>query len=207
MDKNDDGLRYSDQDLAEFKALIEKKLDRAKSELEYCQEQITDITENMDKDNDDWTEGAMAMNDLEMLNGLANRQQKFIIDLEDALRRIQNKTYGICEVTGELIDKRRLMAVPTTKKSLAAKTAAQDTRTAPKTSRSERVAGRPEKPKVITKIIRKSKDNPAKVPPQQDDFMSDEEDETFFDEEPDPAPIPFNEIESELEEEEDHQED
>lgn len=113
--------RYSDTELLEFKALINKKMDRAKSELSYYLEQLNDIEEKMNDGQDGWTEDAMVMSDIEMLNDFAHRQKKFLLQLEGALIRIHNKSYGICEVTGELIDKRRLMAAPATTKSLKAK--------------------------------------------------------------------------------------
>jgi RNA polymerase-binding transcription factor DksA len=113
--------KYNDADLGEFKILIENKMARAINELAYYQEQISEVTETVSEEHDDWSEGAAAMSDLEFLNDLALRQKRFIRELENALIRIKNKTYGICELTGELIDKRRLMAVPTTTKSLSAK--------------------------------------------------------------------------------------
>ena len=116
-----DVKRYSDSDLVEFKTLIHKKMDRAKSELSYYLEQIEDMREAMEEDRDDWMEGANIMGDMELINDLAQRQRKYIRELEEALIRIHNKSFGICEITGEIIDKRRLLAVPTTTKSLAAK--------------------------------------------------------------------------------------
>ena len=113
--------RYADSELAEFKTLIEQKLERAKRENSYYQEQIFEITERFNEDHSDWTEGAIALSDLELLNDLVQRQRKYIHQLEMALTRILQKTYGICEITGELIDKRRLYATPTTTKSLAVK--------------------------------------------------------------------------------------
>ena len=113
--------KYNDADLGEFKILIENKMARAKNELAYYQEQINEVTETVSEEHDDWSEGAAAMSDLEFLNDLALRQKRFIRELENALIRIKNKTYGICELTGELIDKRRLMAVPTTTTTLSAK--------------------------------------------------------------------------------------
>lgn len=113
-------IRYSDADLADFKKRIDKKLEYARDDYEFVASQIADQTENMESDGD-WMDSSSSNNDLELLYIMANRQKKHIDDLEKALIRVGNKTYGICEVSGELIDKRRLMAVPTTAKSLAAK--------------------------------------------------------------------------------------
>lgn len=113
--------RYSEQDLKEFKVLIEQKLERAKREWNYYKEQIEDVEERISDEHDGYTEDAMIMSDLELLNGFAYRQKKFIHQLEAALIRVHNKSYGICELTGELIDKRRLLVAPVTTKSLLAK--------------------------------------------------------------------------------------
>ncbi len=112
--------RYSDDDLQSFKAHIEKKLEYAKDDYTFVADQITDQTESIESEGD-WMDTSSNNTDLELLYLMANRQRKHINDLERALIRIKHKTYGICEVTGELIDKKRLLAVPTTSKSLAAK--------------------------------------------------------------------------------------
>ncbi|MFQ5448290.1 MAG: TraR/DksA family transcriptional regulator [Saprospiraceae bacterium] len=124
MDKNSSTLvRYSDAELAEFGAIIQKKLATAKEELAYLQEQILEITENTgDEHGGDWMDDSNINNDMEFLNNMAIRQRKYIQDLENANIRIMNKTYGVCTVTGQLIDKRRLFAVPTATKSVIAKT-------------------------------------------------------------------------------------
>ncbi len=124
--KSPTATRYSDSDLAEFKSLIESKLNRARSEVGYVQEQILDITEHATDDHGDWMEGASTGGDLEFLNDQMARYSKFIRELEGALIRIKNRNYGICEVSGELIDKKRLLAVPTARKSLIAKQAEQN---------------------------------------------------------------------------------
>jgi RNA polymerase-binding protein DksA len=115
--------RYSDEDLKEFKQLLEDKFEKAKSQYLSLKEQLKDITEN---NNDDFakdiTDFSSIQTEVEMLNNMANHQRKYIQDLENALIRINNKSYGICVTTGELIDKKRLMAVPTTTKSVTAKT-------------------------------------------------------------------------------------
>ena len=118
--------RYSDAELEEFRVLIQTKLDMARNQLEQLQSQIFEITENSDDEyGSDWMDDSSINNEIEILNDMAIRQRKFILDLENALVRIKNKTYGICVVSGELIDKKRLLAVPTTTKSIAAKHAEQ----------------------------------------------------------------------------------
>lgn len=164
-------IRYSDADLQEFRTLIESKLEKARIELDYLQEQIVEITENADSDyGGDWMDDSSTTNDVEMLNNMAIRQRKYIRDLENAMLRVNNKTYGICMVSGQLIDKKRLLAVPTATKSLEAKLAEQQVPErksvrAPQGLNEEQeeagtTAGSAEKserkPKVITKIIRKS---------------------------------------------------
>lgn len=117
-------LRYSDADLAEFKEIILKKLDSAKEELNYLVGQIKSENEN---GTDDTASAYLAIDDgaasqqKENVSQLAARQQKFIDNLEAALVRVENKTYGICRVTGKLISKERLKAVPHTTQSIAAK--------------------------------------------------------------------------------------
>jgi RNA polymerase-binding transcription factor DksA len=117
-------VRYSDSDLNEFKELIQRKLDSAKKELVYLQGLITRKDE-MGGDNDDarymtMEDGSMSM-EREQLSQMASRQITFIDHLEKALMRIENKTYGVCRVTGRLIDKARLRAVPHATLSIEAK--------------------------------------------------------------------------------------
>jgi RNA polymerase-binding transcription factor DksA len=117
-------MRYSDVELGEFKELINRKLDAAKKELAYLQGLITRKDE-MGGDNDDarymtMEDGSMSM-EREQLSQMASRQITFIDHLEKALMRIENKTYGICRVTGKLIDKARLRAVPHATLSIEAK--------------------------------------------------------------------------------------
>jgi len=125
--KNDPGapiIRYSDVDLAEFRDLIQRKLESAKKELAYLQGLITRKDE-MGGDNDDarymtMEDGSMSM-EREQLSQMASRQITFIDHLEKAIMRIENKTYGICRITGKLIDKARLRAVPHATLSIEAK--------------------------------------------------------------------------------------
>jgi len=121
---NEPLVRYSDAELAEFKTLINKKLEAAKKELAYLQGLITrkddmggDETDNRYMTMED---GSMSM-EREQLSQMASRQITYIDHLEKALIRIENKTYGICRVTGKLIDKARLRAVPHATLSLEAK--------------------------------------------------------------------------------------
>jgi len=121
---NEPLVRYSDADLAEFRSLINKKLEAAKKELAYLQGLITrkddmggDETDNRYMTMED---GSMSM-EREQLSQMASRQITYIDHLEKALIRIENKTYGICRVTGKLIDKARLRAVPHATLSLEAK--------------------------------------------------------------------------------------
>ncbi|WP_235938219.1 TraR/DksA C4-type zinc finger protein [Chitinophaga solisilvae] len=118
--------RYSDADLQEFRELIQKKLESAKKELIYLQGLITRKDE---AGTDDTENKYMSMEDgsgsqeREQLNQMASRQIQFIDHLEKAMMRIENKTYGICRVTGKLIDKARLRAVPHATLSIEAKLA------------------------------------------------------------------------------------
>jgi len=116
-------MRYSDADLAEFREIIMKKLDAAKKELAYLQGLITRRDEGGDMDEARYMtmeDGSVSM-EREQLSQMASRQITFIDHLEKAIMRIENKTYGICRVTGKLIDKARLRAVPHATLSIEAK--------------------------------------------------------------------------------------
>jgi RNA polymerase-binding transcription factor DksA len=116
-------MRYSDAELTEFRDLINKKLDTAKKELAYLQGLITRKDESGDLDEGRYMtmeDGSMSM-EREQLSQMASRQIQFIDHLEKAIMRIENKTYGICRVTGKLIDKARLRAVPHATLSIEAK--------------------------------------------------------------------------------------
>lgn len=174
-------VKYSDAELEEFKVLIESKLEKAQMQLNSLQEQILEIAENSSDDHGvDWMDDSSTGSDVEMLNNMAIRQRRYIQDLQNALIRIRNKAYGICTVTGELIDIKRLRAVPTTTKSLAAKTQPpvstrpmanvdEDDEDNPKSK-----PPKPAKNKVITRVIRKS---PSSKPAKPVDF--EEEDDDF----------------------------
>ena len=168
--------RYNDADLEEFRVIVDKKLETAIQELAYLQEQILEITENSGDDHGgDWMDDSSTNNDIEFLNNMAIRQRKYIQDLENALIRIKNKTYGICLTTGHLIEKRRLLAVPTATKSVQAKAAeaVEAPKKMEKATMSLEQAEKKEKlppatPKIITKVIRKPK-SPAKPVNVDDD--------------------------------------
>ncbi|TAE31577.1 MAG: TraR/DksA family transcriptional regulator [Cytophagales bacterium] len=116
--------RYSEEDLKEFEILISQKLDATRSELNY-------IKETLSKRNDSGTDNTSGNSKLledgadtserENLNQLAVRLQKFTQQLEAAMIRIKNGTYGICKDTGKLIPKERLRAVPHTQQTIEAK--------------------------------------------------------------------------------------
>ena len=116
--------RYSDSELVEFRELIQRKLEAAKKELFYLHGLITrkDALGGDEGDNRYMTmeDGSLSM-EREQLSQMASRQITFIDHLEKAIMRIENKTYGICRVTGKLIDKARLRAVPHATLSIEAK--------------------------------------------------------------------------------------
>jgi RNA polymerase-binding transcription factor DksA len=123
QEENGPTMRYSDAELAEFRELINKKLDVAKKELAYLQGLITRKDESGDLDEGRYMtmeDGSMSM-EREQLSQMASRQIQFIDHLEKAIMRIENKTYGICRVTGKLIEKARLRAVPHATLSIEAK--------------------------------------------------------------------------------------
>ncbi len=122
-ENNGPTMRYSDSDLTEFREIITKKLDAAKKELAYLQGLITRRDEGGDMDEARYMtmeDGSVSM-EREQLSQMASRQITFIDHLEKAMMRIENKTYGICRVTGKLIDKARLRAVPHATLSIEAK--------------------------------------------------------------------------------------
>lgn len=117
-------VMYSDVDLSEFKELIQRKLGSAKKELAYLQGLIT-RKDDMGGDEGDgrymtMEDGSLSM-EREQLSQMASRQITFVDHLEKALIRIENKTYGVCRITGKLIDKARLRAVPHATLSIEAK--------------------------------------------------------------------------------------
>ena len=125
-----DKTRYSDEELKEFQVLINRKLEKAREEYKI-------LKETLNRNNDEGTDATSGGNtkvledgaetaEKENLSQLAARQQKYITNLENALVRIKNGTYGICSVTGKLISKERLIAVPHTTQSIEAKLMQQD---------------------------------------------------------------------------------
>lgn len=117
-------LRYSEDDLKEFDQIIQEKLDKAKSEMNYIKESLSrrndSGTENTASGHKSLEDGADAA-EKENLNAMAGRLQKFIQQLEFAKIRIKNGTYGVCVDTGKLIPKDRLKAVPHTQHTIEAK--------------------------------------------------------------------------------------
>ena len=127
---SDDKTRYNEVELKEFEALIHGKLDKAREEFRI-------LKETLNRNNDAGTDSTSGGNtkvledgaetaEKENLSQLAARQLKYITNLENALVRIKNGTYGICSVTGKLIPKERLIAVPHTTQSIEAKMMKQD---------------------------------------------------------------------------------
>lgn len=115
-------VRYSDEDLQEFKTLIDARIEKAQEELLFTRQQIEELSESgFNQQNGDMYDDSGAHADLEFMQRMSVRQQKFIDDLQKALLRIQNKTYGVCIVTGELIPKERLRVVPHATKSVDGK--------------------------------------------------------------------------------------
>lgn len=110
-----DKTRYSDAELEEFRAIINEKLEMAQREYDNLRELMSNASGNGVNDTSptykNFDEGAQTLSK-ESLAAQAQRQLKFITHLKNALIRIENKTYGICRVTGKLIPKERLRAVP-----------------------------------------------------------------------------------------------
>lgn len=117
-------VRYSDAELQEFKKIIQDKIAKAEKDLALINESFINDQNNGTDDTSPtfkaFEEGAETLSK-EQNSILAGRQEKFIRDLKHALIRIENKTYGVCRVTGKLIPKERLMAVPHATLSIEAK--------------------------------------------------------------------------------------
>lgn len=112
--------RYSDEELQEFDLLIDEKLEKAKEQLQFYLNQLQDLSENPDSKIKGLDDG-LSTSEAERLTTMAARQKKHIQHLENAKIRIKNKVYGICRVTGKLISKERLRAVPHATLSIEAK--------------------------------------------------------------------------------------
>ncbi|PWS27439.1 molecular chaperone DnaK [Pedobacter yonginense] len=122
--ENSNKTRYSDSELQEFKELIQDKLRSSKEELSALTMSLSNPNANGTEDTSGaykTLEDGSATMEKEQINQLAARQKKFIDNLENALVRIENKTYGICRETGKLIPKERLRAVPHATLSMEAK--------------------------------------------------------------------------------------
>jgi len=117
-------IRYSDAELAEFKEIILAKIEKAQADLELIKSAYMNDLNNGTDDTSPtfkaFEEGSETLSK-EANSQLAIRQEKFIRDLKNALIRIENKTYGVCRVTGKLIEKERLRLVPHATMSMEAK--------------------------------------------------------------------------------------
>ena len=123
LNKAPEKVRYSDEELAEFRELILEKLARARKDLELFNENVAGKGNNADDTAPTFKileEGSNVLSKEEN-SQLAARQYKYIQNLENALIRIENKTYGVCRMTGKLIPKERLRAVPHATLSVEAK--------------------------------------------------------------------------------------
>ena len=124
MSEKKEKTKYTEADLAEFKAVIEHKLEEARYDLNLLN---NELSHKDDPGTDDTSRSFNVMEDgastfqKEMNAQKAQRQAKFIMGLENALLRIQNRTYGVCRVTGKLINKKRLLLVPHATLSIEAK--------------------------------------------------------------------------------------
>ena len=124
MKAKDDRTRYSDEELVEFETIIQDKIGKAQNELSILKQSLNRSDESGTGDTNITSkvlEDGAETSQKESMNELAARQQKFINNLNNALIRIKNGTYGICKVTGKLIPKDRLRAVPHTMLSIEAK--------------------------------------------------------------------------------------
>ncbi|HQV34951.1 TraR/DksA C4-type zinc finger protein [Flavobacterium sp.] len=120
----DEVVKFSEADLAEFKEIILKKIEKAQNDLELIKSAYMNDLNNGTDDTSPtfkaFEEGSETMSK-EANSQLAIRQEKFIRDLRNALFRVENKTYGVCKVTGKLISKERLKLVPHATMSIEAK--------------------------------------------------------------------------------------
>lgn len=129
MAMSQEPMRYSREDLVEFEEIIREKLTNAKKEVAFIKETLS---RKNDSGTDNTASSAKVLEDgadtaeKESLNQLASRQLKFIQQLENALIRIKNGSYGVCIATGKLIPKERLRAVPHTQHSIEAKLQRRD---------------------------------------------------------------------------------
>lgn len=111
--------RYSDKELEEFKVIIKDQYRQAKQELQMLRDQVSELSETMNEDyGADLGQDSSSVSQLELLNEQVLRKRDQVQALQNAMLRIKNKVYGVCTVTGKLIDRKRLEAIPTTTKSL-----------------------------------------------------------------------------------------
>ena len=161
--------RFPEADLLVFKKLINTKLEKIQRQLDTLDTQLAETSANKGN-NSDWVDDSSSSTNLQLLDTMAHRLRKHHRDLKYALLRIQNKSYGICSVTGKLIDKKRLLAVPTTTKSVAVKTAKKGK--IPKRNPRFTAFRKSANPKIISRVISK-KDSATKntpQPPKKDDW-------------------------------------
>ncbi|WP_420570956.1 TraR/DksA family transcriptional regulator [Kordia sp.] len=120
----DTKIRYSDKQLEEFKTIIQDKIEQSQKDLELLKSSYMNDHNNGTEDTSPtfkaFEEGSTTMSKEKNMQ-LAIRQEKFIRDLKNALIRIENKTYGVCRVTGKLINPERLKLVPHATLSIEAK--------------------------------------------------------------------------------------
>lgn len=112
--------RYSDEDLQEFYTLVTDKLKNARLKLQSYMQQLAELSDNPDTKSRG-LDDSVGVVEFERMHELANTERKYIQNLEYALVRIENKSYGICRETGNLIDKNRLRIVPHATLSMLAK--------------------------------------------------------------------------------------
>jgi RNA polymerase-binding protein DksA len=110
--------KYTDVELDEFKAILLKKKTRSMEQIKFWEEQLNSVAEK-GRDESNVLQNAQEYSATEFTLNQLSRQKKHLTDIELALQRIERKTFGVCVITGRLIDKKRLLAVPTTTKSLS----------------------------------------------------------------------------------------
>ncbi len=118
--KQQEKTRYNESELQEFDEIIVQKLEKAKNELTFYMDQISEVGQSSDSKNKGLDDGTSAA-EAERMHTLAARQRKLIQHLENARLRIKNKVYGVCRESGKLISKDRLRAVPHATLSIQAK--------------------------------------------------------------------------------------
>lgn len=160
--QNSQTQRYSTGDLLVFEKVIQRKLAKAERQLATLDAQLQEAADNKSNESD-WVDDSSSSANLQLLDTMANRLRKHVVDLKNAQLRIHNKSYGICSLTGNLIDRKRLMAVPTTTKSVAAKTAKN------RSGQRSTIARKSSAPKVISRVIPKSA--PAKAVEKKKDYL------------------------------------